>query len=164
MSVWSCDQDSIELLQARVSALDAATLDQVEARLQVRRLKMMICDTHTLSHTHTHTHTHARTCTRAHTHAHTHTHTETHTGRETHTHTHTHTDTHTHTHLALGLRVLDGRLVLDDFIHLPQNALNDKHKRALNDRETLSSYTFIIRLQISFLLALSLGINTHALN
>ncbi len=34
--VWSCDQDSIELLQARVSALDAATLDQVEARLQVR--------------------------------------------------------------------------------------------------------------------------------
>lgn len=28
-------QDTIELLQARVSALDAATLDQVEARLQV---------------------------------------------------------------------------------------------------------------------------------
>lgn len=28
-------QDIIELLQARVSALDSATLDQVEARLQV---------------------------------------------------------------------------------------------------------------------------------
>lgn len=28
-------QDTIELLQARVSALDSATLDQVEARLQV---------------------------------------------------------------------------------------------------------------------------------
>uniref|UniRef100_A0A8C1KZ24 Dynactin 2 (p50) n=1 Tax=Cyprinus carpio TaxID=7962 RepID=A0A8C1KZ24_CYPCA len=38
--MWSCDQgccclqDTIELLQARVGALDAATLDQVEARLQ----------------------------------------------------------------------------------------------------------------------------------
>uniref|UniRef100_A0A9J7XH73 Dynactin 2 (p50) n=1 Tax=Cyprinus carpio carpio TaxID=630221 RepID=A0A9J7XH73_CYPCA len=32
--VTSCLQDTIELLQARVSALDAATLDQVEARLQ----------------------------------------------------------------------------------------------------------------------------------
>lgn len=28
-------QDTIELLQARISALDSATLDQVEARLQV---------------------------------------------------------------------------------------------------------------------------------
>lgn len=29
-------QDTLELLQARVSALDSATLDQVEARLQVQ--------------------------------------------------------------------------------------------------------------------------------
>uniref|UniRef100_A0A8C1PBU7 Dynactin 2 (p50) n=1 Tax=Cyprinus carpio TaxID=7962 RepID=A0A8C1PBU7_CYPCA len=34
LHVTSCLQDTIELLQARVSALDAATLDQVEARLQ----------------------------------------------------------------------------------------------------------------------------------
>uniref|UniRef100_A0A9J8BCZ2 Dynactin 2 (p50) n=1 Tax=Cyprinus carpio carpio TaxID=630221 RepID=A0A9J8BCZ2_CYPCA len=34
LDVTSCLQDTIELLQARVSALDAATLDQVEARLQ----------------------------------------------------------------------------------------------------------------------------------
>lgn len=32
-------QDTIELLQARVSALDSATLDQVEARLQVTILQ-----------------------------------------------------------------------------------------------------------------------------
>lgn len=31
------NQDTIELLQARVSALDSVTLDQVEARLQVTR-------------------------------------------------------------------------------------------------------------------------------
>uniref|UniRef100_A0A665T8V6 Dynactin subunit 2 n=1 Tax=Echeneis naucrates TaxID=173247 RepID=A0A665T8V6_ECHNA len=34
LCLYFCFQDTIELLQARVSALDSATLDQVEARLQ----------------------------------------------------------------------------------------------------------------------------------
>lgn len=37
LTAYAClYQDTLELLQARVSALDSATLDQVEARLQVR--------------------------------------------------------------------------------------------------------------------------------
>lgn len=46
MCVFVClFQDTIELLQARVSALDSTMLDQVEARLQVTLFSDQFSDT-----------------------------------------------------------------------------------------------------------------------